>query len=142
MVHGVRSFFDSETVRGVFALIGRVFFGGFFCVSGISSFLQFERYLEYVAAVPVFSLSPVFFGSIIIVLQIIAGFALALGVYTRAAAFSLTVFVALTTVLFYISPVAAASPMMNVLLMGGLCCFVAFGGGRFTARFAVGRRSA
>ena len=140
MVHGVRSFFNSEAVRGVFASVGRVFLGGFFCVSGISSLLRFEQYLEYVAAVPVFSLSPVFFGSIVIVLQIVAGFSLALGVRTRAAAASLAVLTVSVTPLFHLAPGGVeVSLLMNFLLLVGLCCFIGFGGGRFTAHAFIRR---
>jgi putative oxidoreductase len=129
----------SDTV----ALVGRILIGVLFLVSGLSKIAAPAATQGYIASVGL----PLPFVSyaIAVAVEVLGSSLLIAGVRTRFVAAGMAVF-ALATALTFHKNFADQNQlihfMKNIAIMGGLLQVVAFGGGKFSVDWLLGRRAA
>ena len=128
----------SDSLRNLFALIGRIALAAIFIKSGYGKIGSFEG---TVAAIGAAGLPLPQVGAVIaIVVELIGGLALALGFKTRWVALALALFTLVAGLFFHNYWALAADKQIgqsihfwkNISIMGGMLVVAAFGAGRFS----------
>lgn len=127
-----------DSLRDLFALIGRVLAGGMFLKSGIAKIGGFAGVAGYVASkgLPL----PEVAAAIAIIVEVPIAIMLIVGWKARWAALAIAIFTVLAAVLFHnywTLPVDKQYAdnlnfWKNIAIAGGLLAFAAFGAGRFS----------
>jgi putative oxidoreductase len=126
--------------RSTLPVLGRGLLALIFVLAGLSQFIDYAETSTYLVA---YNMSPLFLPTIIVV-EIIAGLALALGFYTRIAATALGAYALLDMALFMVPPANTISfvPLLaQAALVAGLVYFTTHGGGRVSVDALLARKT-
>lgn len=126
--------------RHTFTVVGRELLALIFILAGLSQFIDYAETSTYLVA---YNMSPLFLPSVI-ALEIVAGLALAFGLYTRIAATTLGVYAVLDMALFMFPPANTISlvPILaQMTLAAGLVYFATHGGGHVSIDTLLTRKS-
>ena len=128
------------SARSTLPVLGRGLLALIFVLAGLSQFIDYAETSTYLVA---YNMSPLFLPTIIVV-EIIAGLALALGFYTRIAATALGAYALLDMALFMVPPANTISfvPLLaQAALVAGLVYFTTHGGGRVSVDALLARKA-
>ncbi len=122
-------------MRSYVPLIARVLLGAIFLMSGISKITGFEGTQEHMAAhgIPLTAVALV--GAI--VFEIVGGLSVILGLWARAGAVALVLFLIPATLIFHTDFGDQTQMIMflkNLSIMGGLLLVTAYGSGDYSVR--------
>ena len=126
--------------KTAFTVVGRELLALVFILAGLSQFIDYAEISTYLVA---YNMSPLFLPTVI-ALEIVAGFALAFGFYTRIAATTLGVYALLDTAFFMLPPgdiISLVPILAQIALAGGLIYFATHGGGRVSVDALLARKT-
>ena len=129
----------SDSLRNLFALVGRIALAAIFIKSGYSKIGGFDGTVAYIAAagLPLPQVGAV----VAIAVELVGGIALAIGYKARWAALAIAVFTLAAALFFHNYWAMAADKQMgqsinfwkNLSIMGGMLMVTAFGAGAWSA---------